>query len=147
MTTLKTLLLAAVVAAIVTPAAAQLPLGYTIFNDAGKAAAVGMPQPQYRATKIYRLDGKPMGSTMTSAVTVGNVLSLLREHIGCTDKINAELAWFPRQANPAACAALLPNVPYDIIAQEPRGNDTSMVQIKQGGPNGLWILLSKQKMD
>jgi hypothetical protein len=143
MTTLKTLLVAAALAVTIMPAAAQIPLGYTIFNDQGKPAAVGMPQPQYGSTTIYWPDGR-RGSTMTSALTAGNVLSLLRQHIGCTDKANAQIAWTPRLANPAACALLLPNVPYDVVGQEPRGNDTSLVHIKQGGPDGLWILLSTQ---
>jgi len=145
----KLLIALATTVALVGPesAQAQLPLGYTIFNNLSQPVAVGMPDPQYRATKLYRLDGTPAGSTMTSAVTVGNILSLLREHIGCTDKIKAELAWTPRLADPVACAALLPNVPYDVLAREARGNGMAMVQIKQGGPNGLWVLLSYQKVD
>jgi len=142
------LAVAAALAAAVTPAQAQLPLGYTIFNSLSQPIAVGMPDPQYRATKLYRLDGTLRGSTMTSALSSGNVLSLLREHIGCPDKVKAELAWTPRLAYPVTCALLVHNVPYEILAQEGRGGGMSMVQIKkQGNSNAFWVMLSTQRVE
>jgi hypothetical protein len=158
MTKLKILMVAAALAVTVAPAWAQVPLGYTIFNSSGQPVAVGRPRPEYRSTDIYWSDGRK-GSTMTTALTAGNVLSLLREHIGCTDKVNAEIAWNPRQANPAACVLLLPNVPYELMALEGGGRGMFMVQIKQRdldptnalglGPSkspAFWVLLSTQEL-
>jgi len=124
MNTLKTLAVAAALVATIMPAKAQFPLGYTIFNNVGQPAAVGMPQPQFNSTKLYRLDGKPMGSTVLSAITVGNVLSLLKPHIGCTDKAKAQIAYVDAHlADPIACSSLYPNVPYEIVTEVPMGRD------------------------
>jgi hypothetical protein len=146
MTTLKTLLAAAALAATCLPAAAQVPLGYTIFNSSSQPVAVGMPRPEYRSTDIHWLDGR-RGSTMTSALSAGNVLSLLREHIGCPDKVKAELAWTPRLADPVSCALLLPNAPYEVLAQEGRGGGMSMVQVKNFATQHVfWVMLSTQAL-
>jgi hypothetical protein len=132
MTTLKTLLVASALVAVVAPAKAQVSGGYAfqmpIFDKAGRAVFNGIPAG--RDTQIYDFRGKYVGRVITKALLDGQVISLLDLHIGCTDLKSAEVALLaPNNADRTKCELLVPSKPYEIV------EDRSMSMVGRNAPS------------
>jgi len=126
MTTYRVLLVAAALAAAVTPAKAQVAGGFpfqvAIFNVEGEPTLSGVPQG--KDTLIYDLKGQYLGRVTTKAFFAGRndyrwVASLLEVHIGCTDARSAEVAaLIPNQADRTKCTVMPTSVPYEIVERQ-----------------------------
>ena len=157
MTTLKTLQVAAALAATVVPTKAQVSGGYAfqmpIFNAAGEAVFSGIPEGRY--TKIYDLKGQYVGRVFAKTLFDGNgdrwVVSLLDFHIGCTDIASAEMAAFaPNNADRTKCVLMSPSMPYTVVEKAAKNSGIlagrCLRPLKAEGAPCRWVFLTGEAL-